>query len=84
MAIDATVIETEKATATRTYQKCPNYTIMVGTIVEVYQVVAAQLHHGYVSARTDNIGFIKKCRKLLSKGILLKCVRSDAPAINTK
>ena len=32
--IDATVIETDKSTATRTYKKCSGYTPMVGTIAE--------------------------------------------------
>ena len=41
-------------------------------------MIAIQLRHCYVSPRTDNIGFIKRCRKLLPKGIRLKCVRIDA------
>ena len=82
--IDATVIETDKSTATRTYKKCSGYTPMVGTIAETKQVIAAQLRHGFVSARTDNLGFIKLCRKLLPKGILLKCVRSDAAGYQHK
>ena len=82
--IDATVIETEKSSATYTYQNCPGYTVMVGTLAEVRQVIAAQLRDGCVSPRTDNIGFIKLCRKLLPKGILLKCVRIDAAGYQHK
>ncbi len=82
--IDATVIETEKSSATRTYQNHRGFTMMVGTLVEVGQVIAAQLRHGYVSPNFDNIGFIKTCRKLLPKGIRLKCVRSDAAGYQHK
>ena len=82
--IDATVIETEKSSATYTYQRCPGYTMMVGTLAEIKQVIAAQLRHGCVSPRTDNIGFIKLCRKLLPKGIRLKCVRIDAAGYQLK
>ena len=82
--IDATMIKTEKSTATRTYQMCPGYTIMVGTVAEIKQVIAAQLRHGCVAPSTDNIGFIKRCRKLLPKGIILKCVRIDAAGYQHK
>ena len=82
--IDATVIETEKASATRTYQNHLGFSMMVGTLVEVGQVIATQLRHGRVSPNFDNIGFIKTCRKLLPKGIRLKCVRSDSAGYQHK
>ena len=57
---------------------------MVGTVAEVKQVIAAQLRHDCVSPSTDNLGFIKLCRKLLPKGSLLKCVRIDAAGYQHK
>ena len=82
--IDATLIETDKASATRTYQNHRGFSMMVGTLVEVGQVIATQLRHGYVSPNFDNIGFIKTCRKLLPKGIRLKRVRSDSAGYQHK
>ncbi len=76
--IDATARETEKSSATRTYLRYRGFTMMVGTLVEVGQVIATQLRDGKVSPNFDNIGFIKTCRKLLPKGTLLKRVCSDA------
>ena len=82
--IDATVIATEKASATWTYLRCQGYTMMVGTLAEVGQVIAAQLRDGYVSPNLDNMGFIQACRKLLPSGTILKRVRIDAAGYQHK
>ena len=76
--IDATVIETEKVSATWTYHKKQGFTMMVGTPAETGQVIAAELRDGYVSPNTDNAGFIETCRKLLPSGTTLRRVRTEA------
>ena len=82
--IDATVIKTDKSSATYTYLKQLGFTMMVGTIAETGQVIAAQLRDGKVPPNYDNVGFIEACRKLLPKGIRLKCVRIDAAGYQHK
>ena len=76
--IDATTIITDKVSATWTYMKRKGFTMMVGTLAEVGQVIAAELRDGKVSPKTDNVGFIESCRKLLPSGTTLTRVRSDA------
>ena len=52
--------------------------MMLGTLAEVGQVIAAELRDGKVSPKTDNVGFIETCRKLLPSGTAVTRVRSDA------
>ena len=76
--IDATTIVADKVSATWTYMKRKGFTLMVGTLAEVGQVIAAELRDGKVSPKTDNMGFIETCRKLLPSGTIVTRVRSDA------
>ena len=78
MDIDATVIATDKVSATRTYQGYRGYTLMVATLAEVGQVISTELRNGCVLPKTDNIGFIATCRELLAGDSIVKCVRIDA------
>ena len=75
---DATTIVADKVSATWTYMKRKGFTLMVGTLAEVGQVIAAELRDGKVSPKTDHVGFIETCRKLLPSGTIVKRVRSDA------
>ena len=76
--LDVTVIATDKASATPTYQKQRGVTMMVGTLAEVNQVIAVELRPGNMSPSTDNVGFIAACQELLPSGVRLKQVRIDA------
>ena len=76
--IDATVIATEKASATPTYQGYRGFTLMVGTLAEVGQVIGAELRDGCVSPKTDNVGFIQTCQELLPGDTRVKRARIDA------
>ena len=76
--IDATTIVADKVSATWTYMKRKGFTLMVGTLAEVGQVIAAELRDGKVSPKTDTVGFIETCRELLPSGTIVKRVRSDA------
>ena len=84
MDSDATTIVADKVSATWTYMKRKGFTLMVGTLAEVGQVIATELRDGKVSPKTDTVGFIETCRKLLSSGTIVKRVRSDAAGYQHK
>ena len=64
--------------------KRKGFTLMVGTLAEVGQVIATELRYGKVSPKTDNMGFIETCRKLLPSGKIVKRMRSDAAGYQHK
>ena len=84
MDSDATTIVADKVSATWTYMKRKGFILMVGTLAEVGQVIAAELRDGKVSPKTDHVGFIETCRKLLPSGTIVMRVRSDAAGYQHK
>lgn len=74
--IDATIIESDKGDAEKTYKGSYGYQPLLGIIAENGMVVGSDFREGNVSPQTGLKDFIKSCRENYSQQI--KIVRSDS------
>lgn len=74
--IDATIIESDKGDAQKTYKGSYGYQPLLGIIAENSMVVGSDFREGNVSPQSGLVEFIKRCRKNYPQAI--KLVRSDS------
>jgi hypothetical protein len=76
--IDATIIESNKGDAQKTYKGIYGYQPMLGTIAEKEMVVGSEFRTGNSSPSSGLVKFISMCRENIDNRI--KYVRSDSAA----
>lgn len=74
--IDATIIESEKADAQKTYKGNYGYQPLLGIIAENSMVVGSDFREGNISPQSKLVEFIESCRRNYSQQI--KIIRSDS------
>jgi len=74
--IDATIIESEKGDAQKTYKGNYGYQPLLGIISENSMVVGSDFREGNISPQSGLVEFIESCRR--NYGQQIKIVRSDS------
>jgi hypothetical protein len=76
--IDATEVTTNKTSASWTYKSNKGYMPMVGHLGETGQVVSCDFRNGNQPPNSENLAFIKQCKKALPDGCRFKSIRIDS------
>jgi hypothetical protein len=81
--IDASLIESEKEEAQTTYKGFPGYDPLLAWIPELNCFLSGIFREGNASPQSHNLSLLKKCLRLLPKGLQLR-FRSDSAAYQEK
>ena len=76
--IDATGIESHKASALFTYKGYPGYMPIVGHLGENGFIVSEEFREGNQAPSSRNLEFLKQCNQQMPKGKRIKRFRADA------
>ncbi|HHE05765.1 MAG TPA: IS1380 family transposase [Epsilonproteobacteria bacterium] len=81
--IDASVIESHKATAAYTYKMFPGFTPMIGHINGGY-IIHNEFRSGNIAPADYNLSFVARCIEQLPKTQTLKFLRADSASYQHK
>lgn len=81
--IDASVIESHKATAAYTYKMFPGFTPMIGHINGGY-IIHSEFRSGNIAPADHNLTFIQRCEAQLPKEKKIAFVRADSASYQAK
>jgi hypothetical protein len=76
--IDATGIEAQKQSARMTYKGFKGYMPIVGHLAENGLIVGEDFRDGNVAPATENLEFLKHCRRQMPRGKKIKAFRADS------